>query len=954
LNSKLHYFRLSLISIDDIVSIEGPSGLFNQVGSGAIGQGGDISITSGSLSLNNGALINASTYGQGAAGNVTIRARDAVSIDGVDRTGRFNTGIYSRVTPEAIGRGGDIRITTGKLSLTNGGYIDASTYGQGAAGNITIRARDAVSVDGEGSNGFGSSVLSVLYSGAVGRGGDIAITADSISFTNGGSVAGATLGQGNAGDLTLIARDAIVFDGITKSTLQTSGAGSIVDAGAIGRGGDVYITTGTLSIANGAAVSASTLGEGNAGTVTVTARDAVFIDGIDSTGESSGIFSRVGSGAAGQAGSIRITTDNLSLTNGGIVIASTLGQGDAGNITIRARGAVSFDGVGGDGDPSGAFSSVGSDAIGQGGNIRINANRLSLTNGAQVNAETKGQGRAGDITFNTPRLTVAGNAQVLAQTSSTGNGGSIVVNAPTSVNLRRTNNLSPVLSVETSGAGRAGDITINTPRLTLAQQARITATATATATTRQGSGSITLNASDLDLAGVVGVFAETQGQAPAGTLRLQPYKNHPDLDITLTPKSQISASTSGSGNGGDLIVIAPDAITITGPGRLAVTTRSTGNAGDIRFTTQQLNLEDGVRVSASTSSTGQAGKVDIRADTFSLSDGARVSTNTSSQGAAGDINVNADDQLSLSGRGTGLFASTAAGSTGNGGSISIDPQLVQVEDGARIAVNSQGRGKGGNIQMQANQVLLNQGSAITAETASTQGGNITLQVPDLLLLRRDSSISTSAGTAEAGGNGGNISFNGRFLVANPSENNDISANAFLGRGGSVTVNADSVFGTEARAQPTDQSDITASSARGVAGVVTIKILDVDPNRGLVQLPVELADASRLIAQTCPTGNAAKQPNQFVVSGRGGLPPSVSEAINPDAIAVELVNADAEEGPASPLQTHQAPLPQPSAEPSAAIVEAEGMQVAADGNVALVAATPRAPMAPLLNRLIPCQ
>jgi hypothetical protein len=31
-----------------------------------------------------------------------------------------------------------------------------------------------------------------------------------------------------------------------------------------------------------------------------------------------------------------------------------------------------------------------------------------------------------------------------------------------------------------------------------------------------------------------------------------------------------------------------------------------------------------------------------------------------------------------------------------------------------------------------------------------------------------------------------------------------------------------------------------------------------------------------------------------------------------------------------------------------------MQVAADGNVALVAATPRAPMAPLLNRLIPCQ
>jgi hypothetical protein len=78
------------------------------------------------------------------------------------------------------------------------------------------------------------------------------------------------------------------------------------------------------------------------------------------------------------------------------------------------------------------------------------------------------------------------------------------------------------------------------------------------------------------LAGVVGVFAETQGQTPAGTLTLKPYQNQSTLNITLAPKSQVSASTSGSGKGGDLILSAPQAITIAGQGRLAVESESTG------------------------------------------------------------------------------------------------------------------------------------------------------------------------------------------------------------------------------------------------------------------------------------------------------------------------------------------------------------------------------------------
>jgi filamentous hemagglutinin family protein len=1001
------------ITARDRVTIDGTSdngsgtALFTSVNRGAVGQGGDIRITTGTLSLINGGQVTASTRrentslrgGQGNAGNITIMARDSVSIDGRNPNG-FSSSILSSIETGAIGQGGDISITTGTLSLSDGGGVEVSTFGQGDAGNVSITARDAVSFDG----GFASSSV---RRGAVGQGGDISITTGSLSLTNRTQVGSATFGQGNAGNLTITAtdkvsldesgafsqvapggigqggiiniitgslsltngailntntygqgdagnisitaRDRVSFDGVGSEGIS-SAAFSQVDSQGIGRGGNISITTATLSVTNGGEVTTSTFGRGDAGNITITASDVVSFDGIGSNGFASGVASSVQPGVIGRAGGINITANSLSLTNGGFVSASTSGQGNAGDITIAASDSVSFDGIGSNGVPSGAFSTVESEAIGRGGNIRITAGDLSLSNGARVSAATSGRGRAGNITFNAPTFTVTGNAQVLAATTSTGDGGSIVVNAPGSVNLRRSNNLSPVLSVETSGAGQAGDITLNTPSLTLAERARITATATDTATNPQGGGSVTLNASTLNLAGIVGVFAETQGQAPAGTLQLNPYRNQPDLEIALTPRSQISASTSGSGRGGDLIVTAPRSITIAGSGQLAVETRGVGDAGNMNFTTQQLSLTDGVELSASTSGTGQAGDIDINAERFTLSDGAQVSTNTSSRGTAGDLTVQVTDQLFLTGRGTGLFASTTPGSTGDGGNIAIDPRQVQIEDGATIAVDSQGRGIGGNISLQADQLILNRRGSITAETDSTQGGNITLQVPDLLLLRDRSRISTTAGTARAGGNGGNISFDGQFIVAAPNENSDISANAFTGRGGNVEINAQSIFGIQPRSQPTIESDITASSERGVAGVVSINTPDVDPSRGLVQLPIDLTDASRLIAQACPTGSAARQANQFIITGRGGLPPTPNEAVNRDAIQVDLVTADPEDE-SSVSQQESTPNHSPS---ESSIAEAQGWQIVADGKVMLVAAAPESAIGWESDRLIECR
>ncbi|MGF1570915.1 MAG: hypothetical protein ACFCVD_23040 [Nodosilinea sp.] len=266
-------------------------------------------------------------------------------------------------------------------------------------------------------------------------------------------------------------------------------------------------------------------------------------------------------------------------------------------------------------------------------------------------------------------------------------------------------------------------------------------------------------------------------------------------------------------------------------------------------------------------------------------------------------------------------------------------------------MDSQGQGTGGNIGLQADRLLLNRQGSITAETDSAQGGNIALDVADIMLLRRNSLISATAGRAQAGGDGGNISFSGNFIVAVPDENSDISANAFTGSGGRVEINARNLFGIQPRPQPTPQSDITASSEFGVSGVVAINTPNIDPSQGLLQLPENIVDPSRLITQVCPTGNAtASQVSEFVVTGRGGVPPTPSEAVQRDAIQVDLVTVDGEED-SSVAQAANQNLPAES--PASPIVEVQSLQVGADGQVILVAAAPQSAV-PSSNRLVHCR
>ncbi|MDF5726761.1 MAG: S-layer family protein [Rhizonema sp. PD38] len=354
--------------------------------------------------------------------------------------------------------------------------------------------------------------------------------------------------------------------------------------------------------------------------------------------------------------------------------------------------------------------------------------------------------------------------------------------------------------------------------------------------------------------------------------------------------AQLSASTFGQGNAGNVTVNALDAVSLTNANIL-----STVEAGGV----------------------GKGGNININAATLSLIDGAQLLTITrgatatqpAGRGNAGDVNVKVTREVDIAGQKNGFLSGIRSfvepGTVGNGGNITIDSGSFSLRDGAQLSASTFGQGNAGNITVNAAanltisgkssdyisglyvnsqsptgttgdiivtspRVTLDSSGILNAQSASGNGGNINLQ-SDLLLVRRGSLISTTAGTAQKGGDGGNIAINSKFLIAIPEENSDITANAFTGKGGSVRINTQGIFGTQFRPQLTPESDITASSTFGVSGIVNINAPDTSfLQNSFTQLPQNLINTNALIANSC-IARTKKQQGTFNITGPGGLP-----------------------------------------------------------------------------------
>jgi large exoprotein involved in heme utilization and adhesion len=326
-----------------------------------------------------------------------------------------------------------------------------------------------------------------------------------------------------------------------------------------------------------------------------------------------------------------------------------------------------------------------------------------------------------------------------------------------------------------------------------------------------------------------------------------------------------------------------------------------------------------------------------------------MTTASLGRGNAGSITIDAGRVEVIGNGGQGEFNSqiqTSVGiasrvinpnATANGGSLNLNVGQLILSNGGTLNLQALGTGQAGNINVVADAIALDNKASIDGKSASGLGGNINLQASQILL-RRGSRIRTDAGNA----NGGNITINTDTLVAVPKENSDITANAQKGFGGRVSITAQGIFGTQFRDRLTPLSDITATSDLGPEfnGTVQIDIQGIDPNRGLAELPETVADSSHQIVQTC---SSQDKNNSFVVTGRGGLPPTPSEALNsaPGWIdwRVSGIRRDWEEKKTrrrEEITSYQSPIQNPKSKIPNPLVEATDWVRDADGMVRLVA------------------
>jgi filamentous hemagglutinin family protein len=657
--------------------------------------------------------------------------------------------------------------------------------------------------------------------------------------------------------------------------------------------GDIQIQGRRVTLTEGSQVAVVALTEGQAGNLTVRATESVQLEGNSADAGfdfsiPTLLFNDVDGEATGEGSKLTVETERLILKNGAQISAGTFGTRQGVDLKVSAS-EVELEGAFIDVDntitptPSGLFARVGEEATDKGGTLTINTERLSVKDGATVSTETFGASQAGDLLINASE-----SIELIGTIPGTNN----------------PSQLAADVAQKATATGNGGNLTVNTGRLSIRDGAQIGTTAR-----NQGQGGIlTVNADSILLSGT-SPLAEFRGEGRSG------------------------------------IFVSAEPAFLDGSGNLIITTADTG---ELNLTTGELTVEKGALISADNFGTGQGGAATLNVRQLIVRDGGQIGAgsllekdavnNNNERGPGGNLTVNATEFVEINGTGTisstsvpsSLF--TQAEGTGDAGNLNIFTPELTLRDGAEINVSATGSGEAGNLTITANSIRLDRGS-LSAETNAGEGANITLQGLDLLLIRNQSPISAQAFN-EA--NGGNITINAEngFIVAVPGEDSDIIANASEGRGGNIQITTQGIFGIEERrAIPGNgTNDIDASSQFGVNGTVQINTPDVDPSRGLANLPE--APVNVEVAQGCQ-GGGTQASVAFFNTGKGGLAPNPYESISSSNIW-EDVPLPIQETANSARAASTSASP---ATPPDKIVEAQGWLINEKGNVVLVAEMP---------------
>ena len=696
------------------------------------GDAGKLNIKANNVSFINGAYIDSETKAKGKGGEINILANDSVLFAYESSNGEFSS---IRISTYDIADAGKLNIESQNIKFIDGAYIDSATYGKGKGGEINLNANDSVLFEGKSKYGdFVSGIdnATKYSSEGSGDGGSLNIKANNIIFNNGAKIFSNTDGKGKGGEINLLAKNLIQFKGENSARIGSSiEMLSTCEENDSGNAGKLNIESQNVLFTDGAYINSDTFGKGNGGEIHIFARDSILFNDKSSDGTSSYIsvatyYNKIG---AGDAGKLSIKANNISFLDGTNISSGTDGMGMGGSVHIKAVNNIVFSQNNNTGNIDSVLLATNykNEGAGASGELFMDADNISLLNGASINSKTYGKGNVRQIKlYANNELIISGydskgnSSQIVAgvdKESTGGNSGQILIRSEKTHLLDSAN-----ISTSSEGIGNAGNIILNVNTLKL-----------------DDISSITSESNNIGKAGLIGIgkISNVNNENDLFT-----YNNSCDT-ILLDNNSYISTSSNGE---------------------------NASEAGNIEIASKNLTLQNNSYISSSTESNNNAGNINISANDLSLNNFSQISTISKSKGSAGNINIGVSN-LNLDNMSSLTSSSNAQNSGGNAGTILIGGEIIQLND-EKVSISKP-----------CNNIFINN-SNITTEAQSSGGGKIELK-SDNRIYAKKSTITTNV--KDGSGKGGDINISSNELLLQKS---NITANAIEGDGGAVYISAE--------------------------------------------------------------------------------------------------------------------------------------------------------------------
>ncbi|WP_353258850.1 hypothetical protein, partial [Prochlorothrix hollandica] len=297
------------------------------------------------------------------------------------------------------GNANEICITTPRLTLLEGAVIAADTAGNGNASSLAVNVSDLITL--------GANTRLSVETSSSGTPGDIDVKSPKLIMGENAQLS-ATVTQSSTnleggGNITLAISDLDISGrlGIFAETASSAPAGSLqitpyrtdssitvqfraqgfisASTTASGDGGSITLTAPqAITLQGQGSIAVETRSSGNAGNIAMITPELTLTDGIAVTASTYSPDAN-----AGRAGDITLTSSNFTLSNGASIRTNTFGTGNSGNVKVNTRNTLDLN--------NGSIEAITSESSsGAGGSINIDPLDTLIRNGGKVAVDSQG------------------------------------------------------------------------------------------------------------------------------------------------------------------------------------------------------------------------------------------------------------------------------------------------------------------------------------------------------------------------------------------------------------------------------------------------------------------------------------------------------------------------------------------------------------------------------------